>query len=132
MAQDKADDVTAGVKSTALLFADNTKAWLSGFAAFSTASLLACGVAAGAGVPYFAGVGGVAAHYAWQIGTVDLDNGRDCAAKFVSNKWLGAILGAGIVADKLTALPPKYIAVMFHLKETKLNVEANFIVRISG
>ena len=30
--QDKTDDVTAGVKSTALLFGEQTRPWLSGFA----------------------------------------------------------------------------------------------------
>lgn len=38
--QDKADDVNAGVKSTALLFAANTQPWLTGFTA-SAASLWA-------------------------------------------------------------------------------------------
>jgi 4-hydroxybenzoate polyprenyltransferase len=48
--QDKVDDVVVGVKSTALLFGDNTKAWLSTFAASQMALLVMTGVNH-AGVP---------------------------------------------------------------------------------
>ena len=37
--QDKDDDIVVGIKSTALLFGVNTKAWLSGFAASSVTFL---------------------------------------------------------------------------------------------
>ena len=37
--QDKDDDIVVGIKSTALLFGVNTKAWLSGFAASSVSFL---------------------------------------------------------------------------------------------
>ena len=37
--QDKDDDIVVGIKSTALLFGANTKAWLSGFAASSVSFL---------------------------------------------------------------------------------------------
>ena len=40
-----------------------------------------------------------------QVVSVDLDNGRDCMDKFVSNRWVGAIVFAAIVADKLLLLP---------------------------
>eukprot|EP00873_Tetraselmis_striata_P023849 jgi/Tetstr1/444113/TSEL_032012.t1 len=103
--QDKQDDVHAGVKSTALLFGQHTKGVLAGFATLSTASLAACGAAAGAGTPFYCGVAAVAAHYAWQLGTVDLDDRADCMAKFVSNKWLGLAMTGGIVADKLLMAP---------------------------
>ncbi|GLC41244.1 Palmitoyl-protein thioesterase 1 [Pleodorina starrii] len=99
--QDKRDDVAAGVKSTALLFGERSKAWFAGFGAATVACLLAAGGAAGVGVPYYVGVGAMAGHLAWQVTTVDLSNGPDCMAKFVSNKWAGGLLLAGIVADRL-------------------------------
>ena len=37
--QDKDDDIVVGIKSTALLFGDNTKLWLAGFAASSVGLL---------------------------------------------------------------------------------------------
>lgn len=99
--QDKRDDVAAGVKSTALLFGAGTKRWLAGFAGLQAACLAGCGVAAGCGWPYAAAVAAGAAHQAWQISSVDLEDGADCAAKFVSNSWYGGVLWAGIVADRL-------------------------------
>lgn len=134
--QDKKDDVIAGVKSTALLFADNTKPWLSAFAASQIALLAVTGgitisifialqlrwtlisfeqmswgwclhvcCLAGhmtdAGVPYYASLAAASGHLAWQISSVQLNSREDCMAKFVSNKWFGAILFSGIVADKL-------------------------------
>jgi 4-hydroxybenzoate polyprenyltransferase len=63
--------------------------------------MLLAGQAAGLGLPYFAGVAAGTAHIAWQIRSVDLHNGPDCMAKFVSNKWYGALIYAGIVMDRL-------------------------------
>ncbi|GIL81402.1 hypothetical protein Vretifemale_10452 [Volvox reticuliferus] len=101
--QDKRDDVTAGVKSTALFFGDNSKTWFTGFGTLMAACLTTAGMAAGAGAPYYAGVGAMTAHLAWQVRTVDLSNGPDCMAKFMSNKWAGTFLLAGIVMDRLLA-----------------------------
>lgn len=39
-----------------------------------------------------------------QISTVDLDDPQDCAAKFASNTWYGALLFAGILADRVALL----------------------------
>ena len=36
-----------------------------------------------------------------QVGTVDLDDGADCMAKFASNRWVGAAVFLGVVAGKL-------------------------------
>lgn len=101
--QDKRDDALVGVKSTALLFGDRTKQWSTGFAVTQTLGMLLAGQAAGCGLLYFAGVAAGAAHQAWQIKTVDLQDGPDCMSKFVSNKWYGALVYAGIVADRLLA-----------------------------
>lgn len=42
-----------------------------------------------------------ACHLAWQIGTVDINDGTDCWNKFRSNQWLGAFLFAGIAIGNL-------------------------------
>lgn len=99
--QDKKDDVKAGIKSTALYLGMDSKPWLYGFAACTTAGWLAAGTAADCSWPYHAAVLGAAAHMAWQIRSVDLSNGADCMAKFVSNKWVGALLFAGTVAGRV-------------------------------
>lgn len=123
--QDKVDDIVAGVKSTALLFAEKTRPILTGFsvgflalatkgvaaASASTATATAA-AATNSGMlslllsqhPCFlASLVPVAAHLAWQIGTTDLDNRADCWKKFVSNAWLGAMVWAGLMGDYLIA-----------------------------
>ena len=83
----------AVVKSTALLFGADTKAWLSGFAALSSLMFVAAGAAAGCSWPYYAAATGAAAHMAWQIRTVDLDDGPDC----MEGAWRTAkALGPGL------------------------------------
>lgn len=65
--------------------------------------LTIAGHAMGAGPLYYAiSVMGGAAHLAWQVITVNLDNGKDCWAKFVSNGYVtGPIIWAGMFADYL-------------------------------
>lgn len=99
--QDKVDDAKVGVKSTALTFGDNTKAYLTAFAVGNMGLLAMVGQSAGCGLPYYASVIGCGIHLAWQISSVDLDNGDDCMQKFISNKWYGGMLFAGIASDKL-------------------------------
>lgn len=111
--QDKADDILIGVKSTALRFGDNTKTWLTGFAAVTISGLGTAGYLADQTWPFYAALAGIfsvghsskasgtAAHLTWQIGTVDINNGTDCWQKFRSNSWMGAILFTGIVLGNL-------------------------------
>lgn len=128
--QDKRDDRTVGIKSTALLFGDRTKEILGGFTAAQMALLCLAGVEAGAGIPYYmgarrptcrrsssspmqgnrrplfpvTGVAGMGMHQAWQLTSVNLDDGPDCQRKFISNRDAGAIMFGGILVDKLMRL----------------------------
>ncbi|GAA0183339.1 hypothetical protein Leryth_003298 [Lithospermum erythrorhizon] len=98
--QDKADDVKAGVKSTALRMGDKTIVWLTAFAIPCIGGLVAAGIYAEIGWLYFAFVVVAAGHLAWQIFTVDLSSPADCMNKFVSNQWYGAIVFLGIVLGR--------------------------------
>ena len=83
--------------------AEDTKKYLAAFGAASTAGLCAAGHAAGVGPAFYLGVSASAAHLAWQVRDVNLDDGEDCAAKFRSNgTQYGAIVFAACVAGKLT------------------------------
>ena len=97
--QDKRDDVKVGVKSTALLFGDQTKLWLSGFAVGTIGLLQVAGHNAGLTGPFFWLTGAAAGHLAWQIYKVNLDVPSDCAAKFAANKWFGGLILVAILAD---------------------------------
>jgi 4-hydroxybenzoate polyprenyltransferase len=100
--QDIRDDEKVGVKSTARLFARRgvSKGALGFFGAAQQALLWVAGAAAGLGPAYYACAACAGAHVAWQVKTVDLGDGPDCARKFASNKWTGALVWAGIVADR--------------------------------
>ena len=99
--QDKEDDALIGVKSTARHFGANTRTWLTGFAIVMVLLLMGSVGAAGLGWPAKLGVIGVAAHLAWQTIAVDIDDPKDCDAKFYSNRYIGWILLAGLIAAKL-------------------------------
>ncbi|CDP14883.1 unnamed protein product [Coffea canephora] len=98
---DKEDDVNVGIKSTALLFGDSTKLWISGFAAASIASLALTGFNANIGWPFYGLLAAASGHLAWQIWDVDLSNPADCSRKFVSNIWFGAIVFGAVLCGRL-------------------------------
>ena len=99
--QDVEDDRWVGVKSTALLFGDNAKQYLTGFAAIMVASLVVVGINTSQSWPYYLGLTAVASHLVWQIGTIDLSKPKDCLSKFKSNKWLGIVLWMSIIMGTL-------------------------------
>lgn len=99
--QDKSDDALIGVKSTALKLGAQTKSWLLGFDAAMLILLVAALAAAGIGWIAYLALLAVSAHLLWQARDVDLDDARDCLAKFRSNRWIGWILLAGIVLGRL-------------------------------
>ena len=96
--QDKEDDALIGVKSTALLFGAATKPWLAGFAVLTMLGIWAAGWLADAGIAFYAVSVLPAAHLAWQIATVRIDDSGDCLKKFRANHLFGALVFAAIVA----------------------------------
>ncbi|KAI8322287.1 4-hydroxybenzoate polyprenyl transferase [Martensiomyces pterosporus] len=100
--QDKRDDVAVGVKSTALLFGENTKTILSGFSASTLGLLCLSGYMNGQGMPFYMTVlGAGGAHLAWQLRKVDIDNPAVCWNIFKSNAWFGGIVFSAILADMI-------------------------------
>jgi 4-hydroxybenzoate polyprenyltransferase len=94
--QDKNDDMMIGVKSTALRFGENTKKWLSLFSTTTITGLVTAGMTSSQPWPFYVCTALGAAHLAWQIKNLKIDDRDDCMAKFVSNKWFGAIIFSGI------------------------------------
>ena len=99
--QDKQDDLLIGVKSTAIRLGQRTKPFLflaDGFALFFFA---AAGALVGLGWLFYAGLGLLGAHFAWQILALKLDEPADCLAKFRSNVWAGLMLALAILGGGL-------------------------------
>ncbi|MDD9876726.1 MAG: 4-hydroxybenzoate octaprenyltransferase [Magnetovibrio sp.] len=101
--QDKDDDLQIGVKSSALKLGRRTKPWLVVFYALTLGLLGTAGYAAALGWPYYLALGVAAIHFLWQISRLDIDLPRDCLAKFKSNRDVGLIILAGIVAARAAA-----------------------------
>ncbi|MBL8704641.1 MAG: 4-hydroxybenzoate octaprenyltransferase, partial [Rhodospirillales bacterium] len=93
--QDKGDDAIVGVKSSARYLGDRTRPFLWAAYAATVALLAASGAAQGLGWPFFLALGLGAAQLAWQAGTLDIDDPRDCLRKFRSNRDFGLIVLAG-------------------------------------
>ncbi len=99
--QDKEDDALIGVKSSARRLGEATRPWLYAFYCAATALIGVAGALAGLAWPFYLGLAAAAAQLAWQAARVDIDAPADCLAKFKSNKWLGLIVFAAIVAGRV-------------------------------
>src|SRR5207253_5854564 len=69
------------------------------FYALAAALIALAGWSAGAGLLFALGLLAFAAHLAWQIARLDVDDPIDCLVVFKSNRDAGLILFAGLVLD---------------------------------
>src|SRR3954471_10133672 len=97
--QDREDDALVGLKSTALLFGANTKPMLALFSAAAVVLIGAAGSTAHAGLMFVLGLFVFAAHLAWQIVRIDIDDPESCLRMFRSNRDAGLILFVALVLD---------------------------------
>jgi len=99
--QDKEDDALIGVKSTALRLGDRTKAWLWAFYGAMLLFLALAGVFAGIAYVYFAGLAICSFQLMRQVRDTDLDNAAECLSAFKSNRDVGVMVFAAILAGTL-------------------------------
>ncbi|MEW5962232.1 MAG: 4-hydroxybenzoate octaprenyltransferase [Pseudomonadota bacterium] len=99
--QDKEDDALIGVRSTALKLGEATPRWLAGF--YGGAVLLwgFAAVLSGGRGPVLVALAVAAVHLSWQIATLDVRDAGNCLRRFRSNREVGLILLAGIVAQMM-------------------------------
>jgi 4-hydroxybenzoate polyprenyltransferase len=95
--QDREDDLLIGIKSTALLFLENTTPMLAAFYAAAVALIATSGFMAGGGLVFFAGLVVFAAHLAYQIRRLDVDDPAHLLKLFKSNRDAGLILFAAML-----------------------------------
>src|SRR5262245_36795511 len=72
--QDREDDLLIGIKSTALLFGERTPTMLASFYSVAVVLISAAGLMAGGGLIFTLGVIAFAAHLAWQVTRIDVDD----------------------------------------------------------
>jgi 4-hydroxybenzoate polyprenyltransferase len=99
--QDKEDDIRIGVKSSALALGARTRPWLFAFYAAGLAFWALAGRSAGEGAMFWAGLALAALQLGWQAALVDIDDPADCLGKFRSNRLVGWLMLAGIVAGRV-------------------------------
>ena len=97
--QDREDDALIGIKSTALLFGDKTKPLIAVFYAFAVLLIAAAGISAGGGIVFVLGLVVFAAHLAWQVARLDINDPVNCLMVFKSNRDAGLILFAAFMLD---------------------------------
>lgn len=101
--QDKEDDALVGIKSTALRLGDATRPWLFAFYGGAVLLFALAGHLAQLAWPFFAVLALVGLHLFRQAARTDFDDPAACLATFRSNRAVGWMMVAGIVAAR--ALP---------------------------
>jgi 4-hydroxybenzoate polyprenyltransferase len=97
--QDAEDDALIGIKSTARLFGARTGLALNVFYGLAVVLIGAAVAVAGAGALAWVGLAAFAAHLAWQIKRLRIDDPALCLRLFKSNRDAGLLLFAGLLAD---------------------------------
>jgi 4-hydroxybenzoate polyprenyltransferase len=97
--QDTEDDALIGIKSTARLFAERTHQALVIFYGLAAVVIGIALALAGAGLAGWIGLAVFAAHLAWQVRRLKIDDPALCLRVFKSNRDAGLLLFAGLMID---------------------------------
>jgi 4-hydroxybenzoate polyprenyltransferase len=97
--QDKDDDATVGLKSTALRFGDETKNWIGAFYAAAAGLWALAGAMSHAHLIFYFAIALVALQLSWQVTTLDIADRTNCLRRFRSNRDVGWGIFLGLVAD---------------------------------
>ena len=99
--QDRSDDLNIGIKSTAILFGEKTKYWVTLFYSFMLLSLFFFGVFNQTNFLYFIGLFFIAMHLYYQIKKLDINDSNGCLKIFKSNQQVGILVVLAILISIL-------------------------------
>lgn len=108
--QDRRDDAIIGVKSSARLFGERTRAALTILYSVTVVLIALAATFSGGGLLSLAGLAAFAAHLAWQVVTLDADDPAYCLKLFRANRDAGLLLFAGLALDVIAGAPGALIA----------------------
>ncbi len=100
---DREDDVKVGIKSTAILFGDLDLFWIGALQALTLLALVVTGDAFKLGMIYFGGVLAVGLLFIYQQIIARHRKPDACFRAFRNNQWVGVVLFAAIVVDRISA-----------------------------
>lgn len=96
--QDREDDALAGIKSTARMFAGQSKFWVGGFYAGCVLLILLAGMVAQVGWGFYGMMILAAAHLVWQVQGWQMNNPADCLRRFRANRDFGLLVFLAMLA----------------------------------
>jgi 4-hydroxybenzoate polyprenyltransferase len=99
--QDREDDLTLGLRSTAIRFGDNTMTWVGALYAGAIVLWLLAGYLAGTHLIFFMAVVLASLQMAWQVTTLDTSDAANCLRRFRSNRDVGLVIFLGLAADMI-------------------------------
>ncbi|KAF9451618.1 4-hydroxybenzoate polyprenyl transferase [Macrolepiota fuliginosa MF-IS2] len=97
--QDKKDDVEVGIRSTALLFGDHSRAILSGLSASTLSLVCLAGYLNAQTIPFYCGIGLAAVQLARVLYRTDFNSRPSCWNGFVGCGWSGFWVWMGALTD---------------------------------
>ena len=97
--QDIDDDISIGVKSTAILFKNSAKYWISSFYILMSSNLLIFGLLSSQEMIYFLLLILILSHQFFQIYKLDIKRPEVCLAIFKSNKYLGLLICLALLSN---------------------------------
>ncbi|MGD0143384.1 MAG: 4-hydroxybenzoate octaprenyltransferase [Rhizomicrobium sp.] len=95
--QDKDDDALIGVKSTARLFGEGSRRWIAAFYVAAAALIGAAAFEAGLGLLVLVLLAPAAAHLAWQVLSLRVNDPENCLKVFRANRDTGLLIAAALV-----------------------------------
>ncbi len=98
---DREDDLKVGVKSTAILFAENDRVITGALQVFTLIILLTVGSSFDLHWPYYLGVIGAGALFGYQQWLIQDRSPAHCFTAFLNNNWVGMVIFTGILFNYL-------------------------------
>lgn len=95
---DREDDLTVGIKSTAILFGAMDRRIIALLQVAALGCFVATGLAFALGPFYYASIAVVAAMFGWHQHLIKHRDRASCFRAFNQSKWIGAIVFIGLVA----------------------------------
>ncbi|MEX0584642.1 MAG: 4-hydroxybenzoate octaprenyltransferase, partial [Natronospirillum sp.] len=101
---DRDDDLTIGIKSTAILFGEADKLVVGVLQGVFLLGMWLAGTMTASGPAYFLGLLGALGCFAWQQYLIRHRERGPCFKAFLHNHWVGLCVFVGVVVDR-TVLP---------------------------